>query len=187
MKHELTFEIKMIEPSGGDGPGGFAGHVAVFGNVDSVGDRIVPGAFAKHLEFFKSSGYASYNHFGTALPVATIADAYEDAKGLYVEFEFHSTREAQDVRTVIRERLDRGKSVKCSILYQTIGAKDVTENGRTVRDLTELKLYEAGAVAIPVNDQAGVVAAKSAPTPDAIDGARVSPLNSLYLRFRGGR
>ena len=92
-------------------------YAAAFGNVDSANEVIQPGAF-KNLNDFVDTGWLAVNHDWDRLPIATIDGAEQDAKGLKVKAHFHSTPEAQAVRTTIKERLARGKSVKACYRLQ---------------------------------------------------------------------
>src|SRR5215207_6836639 len=93
-----------------DGDSGvLAGYASVFGNVDGQGERVMPGAFSKSLDDFLRDGFVARAHDWNALPIATPIEAKEDERGLFVKAQFHSTPEAQAVRTVITERLARGK------------------------------------------------------------------------------
>src|SRR5262245_49373293 len=88
------------------GAGGFAGHAAVFNNIDKQGERILKGAFNRHLDAFLRHGFIAWNHDADK-PVGTIRSAREDSKGLYVEGIFHSDAHSQRVRTIVKERLER--------------------------------------------------------------------------------
>lgn len=140
-------------------------YAAAFNNVDRAGERIEPGAF-KNLDGFKSGGWLAVNHDWSRLGVATIEDAVQDAKGLKITAHFHSTPDAQDVRTKIKERLDRGKSVKASIGYKVLEDEDVKLDGKSVRSLKSIDLYEASIVNVPCNPEAGAIGAKSLMTVD---------------------
>jgi HK97 family phage prohead protease len=160
--------------------GGFDAYVAIYGNVDRTGERIREDA-VKNVESFIRDGWSSFDHFGTKFPIGTIKDARQDARGFWISVEFHSTAEAQEARKVIKERLERRKAVKCSILYRVL-ADEVKEG---VRDLLEIEVFEAGAVMLPANTDAGVTGAKS----DAIDPPEPNAgrINALYLRHLHGR
>src|ERR1051326_5484635 len=108
-----------------EGIGSFQGYASAFGVVDRAGEIVVKGAFAKSLDRFKQDGFIAVGHEWQNLPVATVAEAYEDAKGLFIKCDFHSTPEAQAARTVVKERLDRGKSVGLSIGYSVVEAEQI--------------------------------------------------------------
>lgn len=152
----LECEVKLLTDQPDGSPGGFTAYVAVFGNVDRAKEVIVEGAFV-NLDMFIKAGWSSFSHFGTTFPVATVKSAVQDATGLLVEFEFHTTTEAQEARKIITERLARGKAVGCSIYYRVL--EDEWKDG--IRYLKRLEVWEAGAVTLPCNPQAGALAAKS--------------------------
>jgi uncharacterized protein len=135
-------------------------YAAVFGNVDRQGEVIAPGAFSNLPEFVKS-GWLALNHEWDDLPLASIEAATQDAKGLRIVARWHNTDDAQACRLVVKERLDRGKAVKCSIGFRTTKDRWDDADGRRVRVLEEIELYEASIVNLPANPLAEVTAAKS--------------------------
>lgn len=148
-------DVKMTEEK----TGFITGYCSVFGNWDSTGERVTKGAFLPSLLDFMKDGFVAVGHDWSALPIATPVEASEDDHGLFVKAEFHSTADAQDARTVIRERLERGKSVKLSIGYEVL-ADEFTEEGRLLKSL---KLYEWSYVTVPANSLAAVTDAKGQP------------------------
>lgn len=153
-------------------------YAAAFGNVDRANERIEPGAF-KNLDEFVGSGWLAVNHDWNRLPIATVDHATQDGKGLKITAHFHSTPDAQAVRTTIKERLDRGKSVKASIGYKVLDDEDITLDGKSVRSLKAIDLYEASIVNVPCNPAAGVIGAKSMMTLDEFHG--------LVAEYKAGR
>lgn len=154
MEHKTLawYDLKLRD----DGAGSLEGYASTFENWDDVGERPVKGAFKQHLPDFLTDGFISIGHNWSQLPIATPTVAREDSKGLYVEAQFHSTPDAQAARTVVKERLDRGKSVKLSIGYEVLLDEYVPE-GRLLKDV---KLYEWSIVTVPANPQAAVTGAK---------------------------
>ena len=177
-----------------DGSGSFEGYASVFGNFDRVNEAVVKDAF-KNIESFTEEGFGAIGHDWNGLPIATIAYAKQDEVGLYIKADFHSTPEAQNARTVIQERLARGKSVGLSIGYEVNDSEYVPE-GRLLKALT---LFEVSVVTIPANPLAGVNTAKDySPTNLSLDEhsalmlanakAYVARLNELHsLRQKDGR
>ncbi len=137
--------------------GSLSGYASTFQNFDRVNERVVKGAFLKHLIDFKQNGFIAIGHDWNALPVATVTDAYEDDHGLFMEAEFHSTAISQDARTIAQERINRGKSVSLSIGYEVL-EDEVTDEGRLLK---EVKLYETSLVQVPANPLATVTGVKS--------------------------
>lgn len=148
-------QVKMVN----DGHGVIAGYASTFGNFDSTGERVLKGAFLPSLLDFMKDGFIAVGHDWSALPIATPIEASEDDTGLYVRGEFHSTTDAQEARTVIKERLERGKSVKLSIGYEVLDDERTAEG----RLLKSLKLYEWSYVTVPANSMATVTDAKGQP------------------------
>jgi HK97 family phage prohead protease len=154
----LTPELKMADDSG---PGSFSGYASTFENWDSVKERPVRGAFEPHLSSFLQDGFIAIGHDWKQLPAATLTEAYEDDHGLFISGVFHSTPEAQNARTVIKERLERGKSVKLSIGYEVL-KDEYVEGGRLLK---EVKLFETSFVNVPANPLAAITGAKGLPVP----------------------
>lgn len=152
----LDVEVKAAD----DQAGTITLYAAAFGNVDRQGEVIVPGAFM-NLSEFVSDGWIGLAHDMAALPVATVKAAEQDSHGLRLECEWHSTPEAQKARTVVKERLDRGKAVKCSIGYRVVEAGHETRDGNPVAVLKQIELFEASIVNLPANPRAEVVEAKA--------------------------
>lgn len=165
-RSEFGCEFKLLGTEAGAGT--FEGIAAVFTNVDRQNDVIVPGAFTATLADFASRGFLANGH-NWAEPIGTIDEARETSEGLYVRGEFHSTPAAQLCRTVIRERLARGKQVAMSVGFETRMADLDTKGVRYIKDL---ELYEVSIVTVPANPLARVASVKSvapeaADTPDA--------------------
>jgi uncharacterized protein len=154
-KECLEAEFKILD----DGPfGSFHGYASIFNNTDRQGEIVQKGAFAETLPAFLKDGFGALNHDWSALPVATISEAREDDRGLWVKGEFHSTPDAQTARTIVRERLERGKSVGLSIGYKVLD-DEFTKSGDRV--LKRLGLFEISLVSVPANAEAQVVGIKS--------------------------
>jgi HK97 family phage prohead protease len=178
-KECLNGEFKILD----DSPhGSFNGYASVFGNIDRQNEVVVKGAFATTLPGFLKDGFGALNHEWSALPIATISEAREDERGLWVKGEFHSTSDAQAARTIVRERLERGKSVGLSIGYKV--KDDEFKDG--ARFLKDVDLYEISLVSVPANAEAQVVGIKSEPSPTpTLENPEATGLEMrrLYLRF----
>ncbi|MGI8838911.1 MAG: HK97 family phage prohead protease [Pyrinomonadaceae bacterium] len=118
-------ELKMTS----NGPGTIEGYRSVFA-IDEGGDLIVPGAFKDSIPEYLSSGFSAHSHsWGFDQAVGFPLTAKEDAHGLWVKSQFHSTPDAQSIRTKARERMEAGKQVGFSFGYSVddyefISAKD---------------------------------------------------------------
>jgi uncharacterized protein len=147
------------EVKAGEDPGTITLYAATWGGPDRQGEAIDPGAFV-NLDTFVKDGWIALSHDFAELPVATVESATQDAKGLLLTCRWHSTDDAQEARTVVKERMDRGKAVKCSIGYRVIEAATETRDGETVRVLKRIELFEASIVNLPANPKAEVVGVK---------------------------
>ena len=170
--------------------GDFQGYASTFANWDDVQERPVKGAFTPHLTDFLKDGFIAIGHDWNGLPVATPTEAYEDANGLFLKADFHSTQFAQDARTTVKERLDRGKSVKLSIGYAVL-EDEYTQEGRLLK---QIKLYEVSIVTVPANNRADMLAAKRMPLGDQSDAVLVAVKDFVHryqsvatLRAKEGR
>jgi HK97 family phage prohead protease len=176
MPDEILFKDCALElkVATGDGPGTLEGYAAVFGNVDRDNEVIVPGAFSRTLDDFKSSGFLCNGH-NWKEELGTIVDAKEDDRGLFIVAEFYSTPDAQQVRQRLAEKQARGRRQGMSIGYRVKQASKV--NG--VRHLTDLDLMEVSVVTVPANPQARVSAVKDF-DPEA--EARRMEMRRIYVR-----
>jgi HK97 family phage prohead protease len=102
------------------GPGGFEGHTSIAGNLDDGGDIILDGAFKDVIAGFLKSGFTAHSHDWNIKDgvIGYPMEAREDKDGLFVSVKFHSTDDAQNVRTKMRERIADGKDVGLSIGYR---------------------------------------------------------------------
>lgn len=157
MRNYKTAEMLNVKMSG-DGNGTVSGYGSTFGNFDSVKESVQKGAFRDTLPKFLRDGFVALNHDWDGLPIATVSNAYEDEKGLFVEAEFHGDERSQQARRVFQERLERGKSVSMSIGYKVLDAAPV-QGGRALK---RLELYEVSLVNVPANEMAVVSDVKAA-------------------------
>ena len=134
------------------------GAAAVTGNLDRGNDVIFPGAFKSCTQQFLTSGFVAANHDWTwegmkAMP--TLAE--ERGNQLYTEATFHSTPDAQDIRTKCMERIENGLSVG-----QSIGFGIDPESTKTFRNGADLLAYAAQSGAdLSLFDVEGITGCKS--------------------------
>jgi HK97 family phage prohead protease len=159
MKHEQKVFAMAIKAMTDDGPGKLSALVSAKNNIDRVGDVIVDGAYSNLGDTVKN-GFGAVGHNWEDLPVATIDDAKEVPEGLLFDMTFHSHQAAQDARSVVKERMDRGKSVAMSIGYTTLESTYETRNEKEVRVLKSIEVFEASIVTVPANPLALARSAK---------------------------
>lgn len=146
----LSLELKALEEK--DGLGTFEGHAAVFGNVDSYGDIIEPGAFSRTIQHrMGSTGKADFpilfNH-DPMEPIGVTVAVTEDEKGLAVKGELNlNVQRGREVYALLKQGALRGLSIG----YRTVKAEQGTDG---VRRLKEVQLYEWSPVVFPANELA---------------------------------
>ena len=138
-----------------DETGVFEGYASVFGVVDQGMDVVAPGAFAKTLG--KRQVKMLWQH-DMAQPIGVWEEVREDERGLFVKGrllpDVDKGREAIAL-------LKAGAIDSMSIGYRTIEAEAANVNGRGVRKLTEIDLFEISLVTFPMLPDAKVTDVKS--------------------------
>lgn len=161
---EVKFAADAIDAVTGE----FKGYGAVFGNIDSHGDIIEPGAFKKSLSEWKSKGRlpamklmhgSALNPFADDLPVGKWTKMEEDARGLYVEGKLSGldTDMGRRIHGLMKDSVLDGLSIGYLVKQFTPGA-----DGQTRRRLEHLNLREVSLVDDPSNERARVTAIKAA-------------------------
>lgn len=130
-KYTPLAELKVSDKGNGE----ISGYRAVFGVIDEGGDIIIRGAFKDTLDQYLSSGFTAQAHnWDFKEAIGFPVEAYEDDYGWFVRSEFHSTRNAQDARTIAKERLRAKKTVGFSFGYGVINSHNI-EPGRYEMEL----------------------------------------------------
>ena len=152
----VTREFKTVsfklESSNDEGE--FSGYAAVFGNVDSGGDIIEKGAFARTIvdDFDRIKILSQHNSY--ELPIGKPLALREDGKGLYIRGKISDTQAGRDIRTLLKD----GVLCELSIGYDALDF-EIDANG--IRHLKEIKLWEVSIVTWAMNDQAKIDGVKS--------------------------
>jgi len=124
--------------------------------VDRDGERIKPEAFKKWLPVFMENPVvlAAHQHRlddGCSPVVANVVKAWPDKKALWVIIEFHDiTGLAEEYWQLYSQKKQRAFSVG----FIPHASEDVFEDGRRIRDLTEVELVELSCVAVGSNREA---------------------------------
>jgi uncharacterized protein len=125
------------------------GYASTFGNVDSDGDMMMPGAFTKSLADPGKRQLHLYQH-DSYRPLASVKGGSlklsEDAKGLKFESQIVDTSWGKDVMKLIEAKVLNENSIG----FMTVRAKET----KAARELHELKLFEVSSCSWGANDQA---------------------------------
>lgn len=162
---EVPFEIKADV----DEAGKFTGYGAVFNNVDSWGDIIVPGAFAKFLK--TSPQIPMLWQHDRSHPIGIFSSLAEDNKGLLVDGQLAlGVQKAAEARELMMMGAIKGLSIGYRVKVEEF------DRNRKVRLLKEINpVLEISLVTFPANQKAKVTrvkeAIKAAQDPRALEKA----------------
>jgi HK97 family phage prohead protease len=154
------------------------GHFSKFGNVDSDGDMIMPGAFSKSLQ----ENYNRLKHLYQHDPFKPLSGTKkghlvmkEDKDGLYFESKVTGTSWGTDA---IKLHID-GVIDENSIGFKTIKSID----RKSYKELTELALWEGSAVTWGANSLAQTTGMKSMFSPESI----IKKMDNVIKAIRNGK
>lgn len=140
--------LKAIEDA--DESGVFEAVVAVFDNVDLVGDRIEKGAFARTL---KEKGFPAivWSHAWSTPPIGAVLEAKETDEGLYIKGRLFVADDedhqiARQVYAAMKAKDGNGQAPlrQFSFAYDVVEASMETEDGEDVYVLKDLDVFEVG-------------------------------------------
>lgn len=169
-----------------EGAGTIEGYRSVFGVIDEGGDIVEKGAFKNTLSEYLHLGFTAHSHdWNFSEAVGFPVEAKEDDHGWWVKSQFHSTDDAQKIRTKAKERMEAGKQVGFSFGYAPkkyihIEAKDYeaelpkyikadllpamlkkAQEFNRIRVLKEVDAIEDSIVTAPMNKRAAATGIKS--------------------------
>lgn len=161
---DFAAKVKAAGPDDGLEEGQFKAIVSVFGNTDSVGDVVMPGAFEKDLERWTSSGDAMpviwshdwadpFSHIGQVVK----ADEVEAGLQVIAELDLDNPK-AQQVYRLLKGR----RVTQFSFAYDVLDAGWGEKDGQEVYELRELKVHEVGPCLVGANQDTELLAVKAA-------------------------
>lgn len=145
--------------------GEFEAIVAVFGNVDRGGDRIVKGAFEKSLTSWKERERpipVIFSHEWQNLDahIGKVLEAEERDEGLWVKCQL---RMQDPTASKVYDLMTEGTLAEFSFAYDTIREKQ--QNG--ANELLELEILEVGPTLVGMNPATRLLGVKSLATAEA--------------------
>lgn len=174
-RRQVAFKAKEVLDDGT-----FKGYASVFGNIDSYGEIVMPGAFAKSIARIKESGDPLpilWQH-RSGEPIGGSDVLSEDEKGLATEGWLlkEEIPRAAEAHALMKRRVVKGLSIGYFVDQSSVDEKT------GIRSLIELDLVEYSVVTFPANTLAQVDAVKS-----IIEGGRLPSLSEFegFLREAG--
>lgn len=162
-------------PDDGLKEGQFEAYASVFGNKDSYGDVVVPGAFADSLAQWKDGGsfiplLFGHNMSDPDFNLGHVEDAKEDDHGLLTlnQLDLENPKSQQTYRLIKGRRINQ-----MSFAYDVLeggwatrqkdsDGGDSPDNQEEYFELRKLKLYEVSVVPIGANQETEITAFKAA-------------------------
>lgn len=141
--------------------GEFEGYASVFGNRDSYGDVVIPGAFTRTIANDRGRVKVLWQH-DPSQPIGIPVEMREDDRGLLVKARIADTTLGRDTLALLRA----GVITELSIGYDAV--REEYDNERSERKLTEIRLWEFSPVTWAANDLARITAVKHASDLDAV-------------------
>jgi uncharacterized protein len=151
-------------PDAGLEDGQFEAYASIFGNIDSYGDVVQPGAFENTLKEWAESGnflpvLFGHNMMDPDYNIGHVLEAKEDERGLRVlgQLDLESPKGNQVHRMLKGKRISQ-----LSFAYDVVKGTWGQLDGVDVYELHEVKIYEVSLVTIGANQETEVLAVKAA-------------------------
>lgn len=180
----MTCPVLVKTEGAGLEDGQFEALVSVFGNVDSMGERVVKGAFAKTLEEWEASGDPipviwSHRWSDPEYHVGVVLAAEERDEGLWVRGQL----DVDEAKAAKVHRLLKGRRVtQFSFAYDVIDSRKADG----CWELTELKLFEVGPTLVGANQETELLAAKDGKTGRVLSAKNEETLKSADSMIKEG-
>ena len=177
---DFPVHLKGVGAKSGLAEGQVSAVVSVFGNVDSVGDMVMPGAFKASLAEWDAKGDRipflwSHEWADPFSHLGSIVEARETTKGLEVLAQLEDLEDNPKAAQVWR--LLKGRRVtQMSFAYDIEEGVWADHGGRKVYELRKLRIHEAGPCLIGANQATELLGAKGRP--------RSAPLRRLEAAQR---
>ena len=186
MKHRV-FSLKSFKATD-EAQGIFEALVAVFNNVDRIGDMIIPGAFTDTLAQWEAKGApipVIYSHEWDNLDahIGEVLEAKEVEEGLYVKGQI-DLEEAFAKR--VFKKMQRGTLRQFSFAYDVQESAQVDrgekESPRYINELRKLDLLEVGPCLVGMNPDTQLLDLKGDRRPVMKRGARHSAKDNEMIQ-----
>lgn len=155
-------QIKAVGEADDLAEGTIKAYASVFGNIDSYGDVVEKGAFARTISEWKESGDTlpllwGHNTLDPDFNIGGVKSAVEDDHGLLIEAEF----DLDNPKAAQVYRLCKGRRVRdLSFAFDIAEAGEGKVDDQPVRVLKDLDLFECSIVPYGANPETSIVAVK---------------------------
>lgn len=165
LRKSCSVKIKAAGEADGLAEGQFRALVSVFGNKDSYGDVVMPGAFTDTLKEWEASGdpipvYWSHRMDDPEYNIGYVLEAAETADGLEVlaqlDLEDDAPAKARQVYRLLKGR----RVTQFSFAYDVDEGAWVEKQDDSFFELRKLKLHEVGPTPIGANDLTDLLGVK---------------------------
>jgi len=182
-KTRRDYNLCEVKFAGGETPDEqmtFSGYGSVFGNVDSYGDVIEPGAFRKSISAAKKTGnwpamLSQHGGWGASAddmtPIGIWTDMVEDEKGLLMTGKLAKTARGLEAYELLKMTPRPGLN-GLSIGYFPRKFTQGSKPGEPNRILQEVDLVEVSLVTFPANPKALIGSVKSGAGPGIRDAEK---------------
>jgi HK97 family phage prohead protease len=164
----MDFKAAVLGAGDGDlADGEIIALVSVFGNVDSFGDVVIPGAFSKSLIEWETRGDPipfiwAHDWTDPFSHIGVIRGAEETDAGLRVRaFISPEERDLNAKAAQVYRLLKNRRVTQFSFAFDIIDGAFAERDGREVYELRELKIHEIGPCLLGVNQETELIAAKA--------------------------
>ncbi|MFA5054494.1 MAG: HK97 family phage prohead protease, partial [Parcubacteria group bacterium] len=138
------------------------GYAAAFGNVDLVNDILHRGSCSKTIQERGPGKIKFLWQHDTKQPLGRILEMNEDGRGLFFKAVVSDTQTGRDALALLRDGAIDGMSIGYDPVVHDYSKID----GKTIRNLREIKLYEISLVSLAANPEAQVTALKEQAVPE---------------------
>lgn len=168
-------QVKAAGPDGGLDEGQFDAIVSVFGNIDSVGDVVMPGAFKDDLERWGKSGSPipvvwAHDWADPFSHIGHVVKAEETDAGLRITGQLDlENPKAQQVYQLLKGR----RVTQFSFAYDIEDAAPGKQDNSDVYELRRLKVHEVGPCFKGANQETELLATKALKIANGAKAGRV--------------
>lgn len=179
----MDYKIYKSEIKADDSDGmNFEGYASVFGNKDSWGDVMEPGAFKKTIaENKKRIKVLAMHDFYSVIGIPKTLE--EDSKGLYFNAKISDTQLGRDIFTLIKDKAITEMSIGYNALKYEIN-RDENSKDYGTRYLKEVRLWEISPVTWGANERAKIKALNIYDNYDKLE-SRLNDIETLIKKEAG--